>query len=574
MIVATDLARLSWIEFHPPRLGPVKVEAFSGDFTAWAGKGVEQNAWPDGRAFVRDLLATHARAEPDAPPLGAETAASLTDDELDEAADLFLAATGVYFRPKYIASGEGRRLKVRKRREGEEFDMAAADGEMGADRLLRVVRAWLQDRAIFQSLINERTGITSDLLRRHEEALGITRILEQQRKFAALAGLTATSRALQSPSYKGIAELLAPSKTLAESISHLTRSPAAGVIADLNAQQARMREIVGFKPPAALQVLNQLGLYPNIGAELASRLGVANELSRATRGLSDRLGAAGVIRSLGLGVLADQAAFATSASRYFDLRIPATTLAAIGALQGGSGLAEAIRGQSMFPPGFQMAAALGLEARAARGLVADVLHHYGDEARDTPVFAGALESTAIVDAEVMSEDEAVSFLQRIAGMLLALIRNERDIIVRAGMIAVLGLVIGVVGNYVDIRALQVAERSLEVAEESLRIAQAQPTNIDLAAVIRESQATREAFEAERRERADGRERIRYVHDRTPLRAEPHAQGMLIRSVYPDQLIRVVDEKGDWLQVEVFDYHSDSATRGWISRRRVRQNPIP
>ena len=578
MIVGTDLARLSWTDFVLPRLGAVTVEAFSGDFTAWAEKGLQKGAWPTGREFIRDLVATQAHVNTDAPPLGAEAAESLTDDELHEAADLFLAATGVYFRPKYTAIGDGRRRKIRKRREGVVYDMAPADGETSADRLMRIVRAWLQDRTDFEAMIHERTRVTSDLLRRHEEAMGIARIVEQQRKFAALAdpfpGLAAATRALQSPAYKSVTDLLAPSRALAESFSHLTRSPAAGVIADIVAQQSRIREIAGLKPPAAFQAISELGLYPNIGAGLASRLGVASELYRTPQALSERINAAGVSRSLGLGVLADQAAFATSASRYFDLRIPATTLAAISALQGVSGLAETIRAQSMFPPGFQMAAALGLEARAARGLVADVLHRYGDEASDTPVFAGALEGTAIVDAEAMTEDEAVSFLQRVAGMLLALIRNERDVIVRGGMIGVLVFVSTMIGGYASYRALEIAQQSLQVSQEALDAAKAQPTNSDLAAVIRESQATRKAFETERRERADDRDRIRYVHDRTPLRAEPHAQGMLIRMVYPDQLLRVMNEQDQWLEVEVFNYQSDSATRGWISRRRVRLNPLP
>jgi hypothetical protein len=578
MIDMTDLARLSWIDFLPPRLGPAKVEAFSGDFANWAQKGVEGAAWPDGRAFIRDLLAYKAGAEVDGPPFGAEAVACLTDQELDEAADLFVRATGVYFRPKYMVSGEGCRGKVRKRRANEEYDMSATEGETGADRLLRLVRAWLQDRADFQSMINQRTGAVDDLLRRHEEALGISRIVEQQKKFAALAepysGLVEATRALRSPAYKAAAELVAPSRALPASISHLTRSPAAGLLASIHAQQTQFREIVGFKSPAALEALGGLGLYRNIGASFASRIGIANELSRATKALSEQISAAVVFRSLGIGVLADQAAFASTANRYFDLRIPATTLAAIGALQGVSGVADAIRAHSMFPPGFQMAAALALDGRAARGLVADVLHHYGDRTPDTPVFAGAVEGTAIIDAEVMTEHEAVSFLQRVAGTLLALIRNERDVIVRGGMIGVLVFLSTLIASYVGYRALEVAEQSLDVAEASLRVAEGQPTNADLAAVIRESQATREAFEAEHRELAEAGKRIRYVHDRTPLRAEPRPHGLLIRMVYPDQLLRVTDEQGEWLEVEVFDYQNDSATRGWISRRRVRQNPLP
>lgn len=578
MIIAMDLIRPPWVEFISPRLGRLKVEAFSGNFSDWVQEGLENVAWTDGRAFVSDFLATHARIEQDAPPLGSEIVASLSNVELDDVADLFLAATGVYFRPKYIAAGEGRHRKVRKRREGEVYAMAAAEGEPGADRLLRVVCAWRQDRADVQALFNERTKLTRrDILRQHE-ALSIVRIIDEQQRFAAPAdshsGLVATIRALQLPVPSGISEILGSSKGLVESIRRLPRSSLPGIVADTHAREGRIRELVGFKPATAFQVPDPLSLYPNIGLNFASTLRATSQFSRATRDLLESVGAYGVTRSLNLGVLADQGRFANSVSRYFDLRIPATTLAAIGALHGASGGTDAILGQSIFPPGFQMAAALGLEARAARGLVADVLHRYGEEVPESPVFTGALESAAIVDADVFTEEEAVTFLQRVAGALLASIRNERDVLQRNGLIGVLFLVIALISGYYTILSLRVSERSLEVAEASLKIAQAQPTNSDLAAVIRESEATRAMFEAQRLEQSDANARIRYVHDRTLLRVEPHAQGIVIRSIYPDQLLRVINENGDWLNVEVFDYQSDNVTRGWISRRRVRLNPAP
>lgn len=569
MISITDLAHLSWIEFHVPRLGPLTVEALSGNFFDWVRNGLKRSAWSDGRAFIRDLLSTQARPGRDDPPHGEEAVASLDDEELSEAADLFLAATGVYFQPKYVSDGVGHRRKVRKRREGEEYDIAAAEGETGADRLLRVVRAWVEDQAEFHKKIIQQAEGASSIVRQYEKDMGLSRFWEQQKKLALLDPLPAAIRALESPNRKFIAEMLAPSKLLAESIGHHARP--AGILAEIQAQDARLRELVGFKQGAALEALNLVNLYPNIGARLPVGLGIASDVSAALRGLMPDVGAAGFEPSLSR-VLADQATFATSISRQFDLRIPATTLAAIGALYGANSLAEATRGQSLFPPGFQMAAAWGLETTTARGLVADLLHHYGEEAPDAPLFGHALESAAVVDAEELTEAEAVSFLQRVAGFILAAIQNERDVVARGGMIGVLILICTLLSGYVGLASLQVAEKSLVVAEQSLNSAQAQPTNSDLAAVIRESQATREAFEAERRERADDRHRIRYVHERAPLRTEPHAQGMLIRSVYPDQLLRVVDEQGEWLKVEVFDYQSDGVTRGWISRRRVRLNP--
>jgi hypothetical protein len=582
MIIGTNLAHLSWIEFTPPGLGPVKVEALSGDFTDWIGKGLERNAWPDGREFMRDLLATQARSQENAPPLGTQATALLSDDDLDTAASLFLAATGVYFRPKYIAGGEGHRRKIRKRGDAEAYDMAATEGETEADRLLRIISAWTQDRSDFNTMIHDRAGLaTHDLLRAKAEVLGISKIFEQQRQLAALANpypdLTAAVRSLRSPAYDRISEIAAASKAMIEPFESLTRLSSAGVFAEIQAQRARIGDLAAFKLPTALETLAQRQVYPNIGASLISMLKTESDLFASTRALTDGLGKASALRSLGLDVLADQMKFASAISRQFDVRLPATTLAAIGALQGAVGAAEAARQASMFPPGFQMAAALGLEARAGRGLVADVLHRYGEETPQAPVFAGVLDSTAIFDDEALTSGEAVSFLQRVAGALLALIQNERDILVRGGMTNVLIMICTLISGYVGLRALEVSEQSLEVARQAETRAAAAPANPahdDLALILKESQATRTAFEAERRDRANTRERIRYVHDRTPLRAEPKGQGLLIRHVYPDQLLRVIDEQGEWLKVEVFDYQNDATTRGWISRQRVRANPAP
>ena len=50
--------------------------------------------------------------------------------------------------------------------------------------------------------------------------------------------------------------------------------------------------------------------------------------------------------------------------------------------------------------------------------------------------AEALESTAIVEAGTLTEAEAVSFLQRVAGWLMAAIRAEVDIVRRNGLVYV------------------------------------------------------------------------------------------------------------------------------------------
>jgi hypothetical protein len=47
---------------------------------------------------------------------------------------------------------------------------------------------------------------------------------------------------------------------------------------------------------------------------------------------------------------------------------------------------------------------------------------------------------------------------------------------------------------------------------------------------------------------------------------------LLRQLYPDQVLRVIGERGDWVEVEAFDYSTDATMRGWVSRRRLRLKP--
>jgi hypothetical protein len=45
--------------------------------------------------------------------------------------------------------------------------------------------------------------------------------------------------------------------------------------------------------------------------------------------------------------------------------------------------------------------------------------------------------------------------------------------------------------------------------------------------------------------------------------------MMIRRVYPDQRLRVIDAKNGWALVEAYEYKSETTTTGWISRRVLR-----
>jgi hypothetical protein len=270
-------------------------------------------------------------------------------------------------------------------------------------------------------------------------------------------------------------------------------------------------------------------------------------------------------KSLAITPLIEQSAFARMIGREYSLRLPAATLAAITALSANTAILDQLNRPSLFPPGFQMAAALGLQGAVAKGLVADVLHHYDEDAPEAPAFAEALTSTAIVDAGALTEAEAISFLRRVGGWLLAAIRNEKDVIRQLGLIGVLNFVLTVLTTFLTYEAVVIGQRSLAVAE-------AGPTHADVKALTDETHAMRLDIEATMRGDEKVHDRTRYVHQSTPLRAEPQAHGLVLRTLYPDQVLRVVDARGEWVQVEAFDYHSDQPMRGWVSRRRLRLQP--
>lgn len=63
--------------------------------------------------------------------------------------------------------------------------------------------------------------------------------------------------------------------------------------------------------------------------------------------------------------------------------------------------------------------------------------------------------------------------------------------------------------------------------------------------------------------------IRVVIQSAPLRTEPDAKAHVMRMVYPDDRVRVVDIKSTWALIEVYEYKSKSTVTGWINRRVLR-----
>ncbi len=90
-----------------------------------------------------------------------------------------------------------------------------------------------------------------------------------------------------SPAHAALLEAMKPSPAM-EAMRGMM-SPPSGIMAQIQAQQARMAEIarMGTLPTTEMQA--GLKLYPNLAMDLASRLGIGTEMARSAKAMVDAL---------------------------------------------------------------------------------------------------------------------------------------------------------------------------------------------------------------------------------------------------------------------------------------------
>lgn len=213
---------------------------------------------------------------------------------------------------------------------------------------------------------------------------------------------------------------------------------------------------------------------------------------------------------------------------------------------------------TMLRPGFQTAASLALEGLAARGAIAELLRRYDTFGGAAPVFESVRETLASLDDQEPSADEFMGLFESAWSAITKLIAETPDLIRNPAFLAWLGILIALAS--VSFTAYQVFGPPSPAIISRMDERNKQLRDIN------------EKLSIERRGN-EARRFIRYVHSVVNLRAEPHRGGQLIRLVYPDQVVRVIDTKGEWAMVEVFDYGSDQPVRGWMSRRHLRAGPV-
>ncbi|MDR6624816.1 SH3 domain-containing protein [Caulobacter segnis] len=156
---------------------------------------------------------------------------------------------------------------------------------------------------------------------------------------------------------------------------------------------------------------------------------------------------------------------------------------------------------------------------------------------------------------------------------MAKLLSGGDPIARVGRFEIFNALIAFIGAAAGIFGAYVAIKSLEVSKTGLALAQAEAhAPADRAGLVPRLDQLHQDLTAARADALSADRTLRFVHKAAPLRLAPDASGKLLRVVYPDQSLKVLDEQGAWLKVEVFDYHAGAAVTGWLNRRHVRSAP--
>lgn len=199
--------------------------------------------------------------------------------------------------------------------------------------------------------------------------------------------------------------------------------------------------------------------------------------------------------------------------------------------------------------GSLMTAGLALNDQVARGLASDILRHYDNlPTTERSLFKSSLEFTQQDDAEVWSLRNSIDNLEKI---LVQIDSNQsKDPLNAAAILTILMFLITIYGTIITTKGYINDVSAREASEQA--------------------EAKRADLENKWQAQQDYDKRhIRYLISRTPLRVEPHRQATMIRLVFPDQLVKVLDSRCDWLWVEVYDYSSDQPIKGWLHRGNLR-----
>lgn len=517
-----DLARLAFVAIDLPGFGPVVIDAASGAFDDWRHAGIKSKRWETGAALVRDVIAERGRlpvaedADPEsgAPAFSHEQASVLTPEQIEGFAEAFIAGCSYAVRPRFKKAPNGKVVD----RDDEEIAglLAPWMDEAQSDRLLRLSRLRDEDRR----LSNER--VMARIEPAWTELARTAQIIEAATQ-SPLAELM-RARDLANPIMAATADFRHHSQLIDAAMGNLALGGQLRTLAGDWSGLGRVAQLIGAEQSAWTAVSNAIASPAylsafNIAAGVEQQTRWARELSR-TLDLDRRT-------LIGLSGLTELGALARGVSD----------------LQTSWALAQ---------PGAVLTGDAVLAGLAGFGAGAAVLGHYDELLPGERALGRVLDDLRLLDdGEITPEDFAHRVhgaIDAIAPLLQALDRlgSHGDINLLALLISVMALFIGPADDPEKIDPAVIAAEQAAVARLDELIALQE----------RSLEETREARD------------YRHVLGKTTLRLEPIAGAQAIRTVFPDELIRIVDANGHWAKVEVTNYSSDELTVGWIARSRI------
>jgi hypothetical protein len=226
----------------------------------------------------------------------------------------------------------------------------------------------------------------------------------------------------------------------------------------------------------------------------------------------------------------------------------------------------------MLLPSWQVTARLGCAGVVPASLVRDILDEIHQTRADTIAFEAAVEMAEGIDGEVnYLADLTLFLLRKYRTIIIDLASGAVDFVKREGIIATISLFVALASLYENHASRIYSAEQTDLAREQAELARdgdaSEPTPIqhEIAEYLQTLQQQIAQINVDRTADLN----MRVVIQTAPLRLEPNAKAIVLRRVYPDDRVRVLDVKDGWALVEVYEYKSEATTTGWINRRVLR-----
>jgi hypothetical protein len=201
--------------------------------------------------------------------------------------------------------------------------------------------------------------------------------------------------------------------------------------------------------------------------------------------------------------------------------------------------------QQTFQPSWEVAAGLGLAGIGRPGLIQDALTAIYAERTPTVGFEVAIQMLQIADsAEDDLTDRIIYVLKTYKAAIIDHIAQSKDWIAQQGVVSILALIVGIASLY------ETHLSRLDADTQNKLVASASPerdlSKREIAQHLDQIGENVSQLLEEKKVDQDARVLIRMA----PLRAKPDAKGTIIRQLYPDDMVRLLEIQGGWARVEV------------------------